>query len=685
MRLRTPSYVALAVCLAVGSCGESTDSDALNTPGSTGENDAGIGRNDPDGSALREPDGRVVQCATDEKASPPVQPILEPFTFQVIGDVHAHADLGSNANIVSAMADLRSTGGNVSALIINGDLTEHGYQSEYNGLNQALSGGTPHRLHNMGNHDYHGADSSATELQRYLNFASLPSVYWEYAINGYPFLFLAGENGDAASWIAGGNTLAWYAVLSDAQLDWLDQRLTALASPTRPSFVFLHQGTWDTTNPARLEQILGAHPNVLFFWSHYHRDLHSVPVDPALFTTSRAFRQIHTGAVQYCWDNATPNNRHNEWYQGVQVSVYPDRVQIRGRDFAAHAWISQFEFQLDQRPPSALGSALANKDGRLELMVAGSDGKAKRNVQGSPGAGWSGWTDQGTALASAPVIAKNLDGRLEAFARGSDSALWHSSQSAPGGTWSPWTSLGGAHTSNIAVGQNKDGTLEVFARGVDDALWHNWQMKPGDAAWAGWQSFGGIITSDVGVARLEDGRLDAFVHGIDNGLVHITQDAPMGTWGTWAGFPDGPLISKIAIGQNADGRLEVFGLGLKNELVHIVQQAGGGWSNWATLGGSFTSNPVVIKNLDGRLEVFLRGGDNALFHISQKTAGGMDWSDWSKLGGTITADPIVGQDADGRLEVFARWTDNTLYSIRQQTVGKCWSSWSSVGSPVMAF
>lgn len=627
-------------------------------------------------------DDEEVTCAPDEAAAPPTVPMLQPFQFQVIGDPHGHAP-GQNGNVVRALTDLRSIGPGASALVINGDLTEHGYLNEYDGLGQALAGGSAPRLWNIGNHDYHGTNSSAVEQQRFLDLAGVSSVYYERSINGYPFLFLGGEHGDQASW-GPGSTYAWYAVLSDAQLDWLDQRLAELATPARPSFVFLHQGTWDTTNPARLEQILGAHPNVIFFWSHYHRDLHSAPIDGSLFTTARGFRQIHTGSVQYTWDNASPNNRHDDWYQGLQLEVFSDRIQIRGRDFAARSWIPQFEFQLDQRPPSQLGAIGANQDGRLVVLTTGADGKGLRSVQDAPGGTWSSFTDDGRIGAAAPVVARNRDGRLEAFVVGGDGAMWHAVQDRPDGEWSAWASLGGGFTSNVSVGSNLDGTLEVFARGTDHALWHSWQTAPGGDTWSGWSSLGGIITSDVAVIENADGRLEVFTRAVDNSLLHIWQEAPMGAWTGWSGL-GGTLVSKLAVGRHSDGRVDVFALGINGDLFHIWQVPGVGWSDWVSLGGGFASHPVVAENGDGRLEVFIRGNDAALYHIAQEAPSSAEWSDWTTMGGSFDSDVIVGRNDDGRLELFVRSVDGLLQTNRQQTAGGCWSGWSSMEVPVASF
>src|SRR5262249_10322807 len=142
---------------------------------------------------------------------------------------------------------------------------------------------------------------SAVERQRYLNFAGVSETYYERNVAGYPFLILGGENGDGDP-----GKPAWTAMLSNAQLDWLDARLAALSSDNQPSFVFLHQPPWNSNAEARLDQIMSRHPNVIFFWSHWHRDLHAgEPPGGLLYNGNHGYLQVHTGAVQYVWEGTT--------------------------------------------------------------------------------------------------------------------------------------------------------------------------------------------------------------------------------------------------------------------------------------------------------------------------------------------------------------------------------------------
>jgi hypothetical protein len=115
----------------------------------------------------------------------------------------------------------------------------------------------------------------------------------------------------------------------------------------------------------------------------------------------------------------------------------------------------------------------------------------------------------------------------------------------------------------------------------------------------------------------------------------------------------------------------------------VWQHPGGGWSDWASLGGILAGDPTVAYNEDGRLEVAARAEDNTVWHTWQTTPGG-SWSGWSSHGGAVVSDLAVGTNKDGRLEVFARAPDDTAFHVWQTTAGGSWSGWSSMGYSMLS-
>ena len=301
--------------------------------------------------------------------------------------------------------------------------------------------------------------------------------------------------------------------------------------------------------------------------------------------------------------------------------------------------------------------------GQVTRMQACLDGV--RSSIGAQVGGWQGnWAGLGGVLFSDPVATANKDGRLEVFVRGTDNALHIKWQVAPNSGWvGSWTSLGGVFTGNPSVGTNADGRLEAFVRGTDNGLHHKWQTVPSAGPWSNWAGLGGTIFSDPTVASNSDGRLEVFVRGTDNRVFAKWQLAPNSTWvANWLSL-GGTIDGNIAAANNQDGRLEIFARGTNNALFHKWQMApsSGPWSNWASLGGVVVGNPAVARNADGRLEVFVRGTDNRLYHKWQVAPNGTWTPNWASLGGVFDGNSAAASNADGRLEVFVRGTNNALF------------------------
>ena len=94
------------------------------------------------------------------------------------------------------------------------------------------------------------------------------------------------------------------------------------------------------------------------------------------------------------------------------------------------------------------------------------------------------------------------------------------------------------------------------------------------------------------------------------------------------------------------------------------------WSNWETLGGTFTSGPSAGSLSPGTLHVQARGADNAVW---QKSWSGTEWSAWQNLGGSIvTAGGLVfyGDNTDGALIAIDAKTAQRLWQFKTEQAWK---------------
>jgi acylphosphatase len=357
----------------------------------------------------------------------------------------------------------------------------------------------------------------------------------------------------------------------------------------------------------------------------------------------------------------------------------------------SHAWrtipaltppaTSAFDIVVTARPGpwATLGGQLVspptagrNADGRVTVAGVGLDNRLSRMEQTPPRTGWGGWV---IAAANCPpltgrtAIGRNSDGRVEAFARGADGAIWHAWQNrATTADWAAWSSLGDTFATDPAVVANQDGRLEVFAVSRDGILCHKWQFPFG---WNGWADLGGPAVGRPGAVRHPDGRLEVFVRRSDGGVFHTWQRSPGGDWDR-AEF-GGQVTSDIAVANNVDGRVEVFARGTDGAVWHRWI-AGGGWSDWASLGGEVPAGatPSVVLNSSGGLEVFIRGTDQAVWH-NWHVPNPPYWSGWHSLGGgPVASDPCAVRNADGRIELLALGTDRTL--VHRWQTGSGWNS-----------
>lgn len=266
----------------------------------------------------------------------------------------------------------------------------------------------------------------------------------------------------------------------------------------------------------------------------------------------------------------------------------------------------------------------------------------------------------------------------------------------PGGTTIPcipnnvyWRYPYFMYKSSDPVAINKNGLVEIFAKGATGKIYRTRQASA-NGSWPNWTAFdmppgmipGGTACEPVAVMN-KSGGSSVFVRFTDGNLYYASQsDGPNGSWSRWTSL--GPIAGKPAVGKSPDGRLDVFCRTADGSIGHRWQDYNGGWQSWVSLGGNYTSDPVVALNWEGREEVFVRGTDNGLYHKWQLNNGA--WSGWSSLSGTLGGDAVMGKSFDGRLEVYCRFSDGSIRRNRQTglLVGTSWTGWTSLGGTAVS-
>ncbi len=248
-----------------------------------------------------------------------------------------------------ALWDLIRSAPQPDALVITGDLTEYGRAQDYRLFEVALAT-SPHPdrvLLCIGNHEYHAVEDPAVMRDRFLEHIGRSTVYYYKEVRGYPLVFLGSEGIVPGEESPHTST----ALITDAQLAWLEDTLSRVARVDRPTLVFLHQPPEDTDRTAALRQLLAGVPNLFLFFGHWHRDLRAATTVPdrRLLGNEEGYWRIHTSATTYVNEVVRQSSDRfglvfrPDWSQGVVVDVYDTAVVIRGRDCVTGKWLSEFQ------------------------------------------------------------------------------------------------------------------------------------------------------------------------------------------------------------------------------------------------------------------------------------------------------------------------------------------------------
>ncbi|MFD0674236.1 metallophosphoesterase family protein [Cohnella sp. GCM10027633] len=274
------------------------------------------------------------------------------LSFQVITDTHVTADPDHlyNRNFEQALRDIAANAPDSVGIMHAGDVTDHGFPGEYEEFRRigALHAEKlPPIYAATGNHDV-GLGIWESRIGSFLMATGMSAAYHEHRIEGYSFLFLGTEQG-----------LELFCHLSEEQLGWLDARLEEAASAGKPAFVFLHQPLKNTTagsmegqkwygvtQDVELKAVLAKHPRAILFTGHGHWEMEAAR--NAYDGEGKLPAMFNAASVAYLW---TDEDIRREGSQGYYVEVYEDRVLVKGRDFAAGAWLesARYEVSLSSR------------------------------------------------------------------------------------------------------------------------------------------------------------------------------------------------------------------------------------------------------------------------------------------------------------------------------------------------
>ncbi len=274
--------------------------------------------------------------------------------FAVLGDLHLTADETHryNQQFAAALADVRTVSPDSNGIFINGDVTDHGIDSEFAAYRAILAaaGDLPPVYAAVGEHDLFGQGSDAMRIERFLKGTGndAQTVYFDVWLSGIHCIFLGGETLSTDD-----------AELSKAQLTWLSELLAKDKAEGKTAFIFLHHGLKSTVAGTQTKQgighvaddeelraILAEHPEAVLFSGHSHWTLQSK--DTFLPATDKLPTMLNTAACSVLWDNeASRKGISLAGSQGYYVYLYEKQIVFCGRDFTTGEWLTEAMFVVD--------------------------------------------------------------------------------------------------------------------------------------------------------------------------------------------------------------------------------------------------------------------------------------------------------------------------------------------------
>ncbi len=279
--------------------------------------------------------------------------------FQAVSDIHISTTTAGRKHhddhLRKMLADVKNINPDSVGIFANGDIVDRAYDEDYAQFLSILSEveEKPTVYTNFGNHEtfrYGTPIPAGNVLADFVNpymdnlvkgtlpadtdFAYEGSLSYSFKINGYLFIFLGTDVLDK-DWIE----------LNNTTLAWLEAKLKT-KEPGCPTFVMMHQNTANTGGKSyvranteeALKSIFENYPEVIMFNGHSHTSLY----DPTSFHIADGSgpAEFNSSAVGYIPATAYNKAEATVGSEGYYVSVYSDRILIRGRDFLNNKWIA---------------------------------------------------------------------------------------------------------------------------------------------------------------------------------------------------------------------------------------------------------------------------------------------------------------------------------------------------------
>ena len=285
------------------------------------------------------------------------------LNFATFSDVHMTKETARRDMLRFGLDDLENFSSPLDALILTGDLTDHGQEQEWEMLKEAFSTYNPAEtlILAQGNHDtwteddgYNLARTYFIKYNKEISGREIEKEYYSTKINGYTFIVLASETDRTAAY------------MSDEQLVWLASEMEKASEDGLPIFVICHWPinqthglpvTWGEEDmepddggigdqSARVEEILKSYKNVFLISGHIHNGLVNDNQKDVFGYVSvesdGSFHSINLPSYMYMTLRGRIANG-----TGFCFEVYDNEVILRARSFSAGVWYTDYNWTID--------------------------------------------------------------------------------------------------------------------------------------------------------------------------------------------------------------------------------------------------------------------------------------------------------------------------------------------------
>ena len=280
------------------------------------------------------------------------------LNFATISDIHMTEETARRDMLRFGLEDMEEFSSSLDALVLSGDLTDHGEEPEWEMLKEAFLPYTPAEniIMAQGNHDtwteddkYDLARTLFIKYNKEISGREIENEYYSTKINGYTFIVLASET-DRTS-----------AYMSDRQLEWLADEMEKASQDGLPIFVICHwpinqshglPTTWGDDEPEpddggigdqseQVEKILKAYENVFYITGHIHSGfVKESQKDVYGYTSVESEGSFHSiNLPQYMYLTLRGRIANGT---GFVFEVYDNEVVLRARSFSAGVWYTDY-------------------------------------------------------------------------------------------------------------------------------------------------------------------------------------------------------------------------------------------------------------------------------------------------------------------------------------------------------